>query len=118
MSPGLIFSIATKPLAVRTSVPATKHFIVVGIPPVNTAVAVTPIWKMLNALLSCNLALRAAIIYPLELLIFMPKLMGELMLNTLDRHPRKFSLLQAYMPALNIVLPFLCFLIQKNILRF
>ena len=32
-----------------------------GIPPVNTAVAVTPVWKMLYALLSCNLAFSAAI---------------------------------------------------------
>ena len=61
MSPGLIFSIATKPLVVRTSVPATKHFIVVVISPVNTAVAVTPVWKMLYVLLSCNLAFNVAI---------------------------------------------------------
>ena len=43
ISPACIFSIATNPVAVNIIVPATKQVIVVVIPPVNTAVAVTPI---------------------------------------------------------------------------
>jgi len=43
LSPALIFSIATKPAAVNTIVPATKHFIVDAAPALKTASAFTAI---------------------------------------------------------------------------
>ncbi len=52
ISPALIFSIATRPLAVNIIVPATKQVIVFVIPPVKTEIAEIDSCEKLDKLLN------------------------------------------------------------------
>ena len=61
LSPGFIFSIASRPAVVSTNVPATKHAIFWEAAPENEDTKLTPIWNLLYTSLWCILLLSSVI---------------------------------------------------------